>query len=83
MSSPSPESLTLGADELTFHTTSAESGGALLAFEVRMPPAGGPPALHRHDPAELYRVERREFSFYLAGAAEQGVEMTRPLEAVR
>lgn len=48
-----------------------------------MPPAGGPPALHRHDPAELYRVERREFSFYLAGAAEQGVEMTRPLEAVR
>jgi oxalate decarboxylase/phosphoglucose isomerase-like protein (cupin superfamily) len=58
--------LTVGTDELTFRATSAGSGGALLAFEVRMPPGGGPPALHRHDPAELYRVERGEFAFYLA-----------------
>jgi oxalate decarboxylase/phosphoglucose isomerase-like protein (cupin superfamily) len=61
-----PERLTVGADELSFRVTSADSRGALLAFEVRMPPGGGPPALHRHDPAELYRVERGEFAFYLA-----------------
>jgi mannose-6-phosphate isomerase-like protein (cupin superfamily) len=42
------------------------SSGAMLAFEVRMRPGGGPPALHRHDPLELYRVERGELTFYLA-----------------
>ena len=56
----------VGSDELTIRVTAAESGGALLAFEVRMPPGGGPPALHRHDPAELYLVERGEFVFYIA-----------------
>ena len=58
--------VTVGADELTFRVTSADSGGALLAFEVRMPAGGGPPGLHRHPAAELYRVERGVFSFYLA-----------------
>jgi mannose-6-phosphate isomerase-like protein (cupin superfamily) len=57
--------LRLGADELRFRVTSADSDGALLAFEIRMPPGGGPPALHRHDPAELYRVESGEFAFYI------------------
>jgi mannose-6-phosphate isomerase-like protein (cupin superfamily) len=61
------EQLTVGADELRFRVTSADSDGALLAFEIRMPPGGGPPALHRHDPAELYRVERGEFAFYIGG----------------
>jgi oxalate decarboxylase/phosphoglucose isomerase-like protein (cupin superfamily) len=60
--------LKVGSDELTIRVTAAESGGALLAFEVRMPPGGGPPALHRHDPAELYRVERGEFALYIADA---------------
>ena len=41
--------------------------GALLALEVLMPPGGGPPMLHRHEPAELYRVERGELTFYLGG----------------
>jgi oxalate decarboxylase/phosphoglucose isomerase-like protein (cupin superfamily) len=62
--------LKLGSDELTIRVTAAESAGALLAFEVRMPPGGGPPALHRHDPAELYLVERGEFAFYIAAADE-------------
>jgi mannose-6-phosphate isomerase-like protein (cupin superfamily) len=66
MSLPSPGRLTLGRDELAFRATSADTDGALLAFEVRMPPGGGPPALHRHDPAELYHVERGEFSVYVA-----------------
>ena len=59
--------LTVGADELRFSVTSADSDGALLAFEIRMLPGGGPPALHRHEPAELYRVERGEFAFYVGG----------------
>jgi oxalate decarboxylase/phosphoglucose isomerase-like protein (cupin superfamily) len=59
------EQLTVGADELRFRVTSADSDGALLAFEIRMPPGGGPPALHRHEPAELYRVEHGEFAFYI------------------
>jgi oxalate decarboxylase/phosphoglucose isomerase-like protein (cupin superfamily) len=60
--------LTVGGDELTIRVSAAESGGDLLAFEVRMPPGGGPPALHRHAPAELYRVEQGEFAFYIADA---------------
>jgi oxalate decarboxylase/phosphoglucose isomerase-like protein (cupin superfamily) len=57
----------VGTDELQFRVTSADSDGALVAFEIRMPPGGGPPGLHRHDPAELYRVEHGEFAFYIAG----------------
>ena len=53
-------------DELRVRVTSADSDGALLAFEIRMPPGGGPPGLHRHAAAELYRVERGEFAFYVA-----------------
>ena len=57
--------LTVGSDELTFRATSDATGGALLAFEVRMAPGGGPPMLHRHDAAEVYRVERGELAIYL------------------
>ena len=55
----------MGGDELTFRVTSAETGGALLAVEVRIPAGGGPPMLHRHAPAEVYRVERRELAVYV------------------
>ena len=55
------DSIRVGADELTFQVTSE----ALLAVEVRMPPGGGPPGLHRHAPDELYRGERGEFAIYL------------------
>jgi mannose-6-phosphate isomerase-like protein (cupin superfamily) len=33
--------------------------------EVRLPAGGGPPALHRHAAAEIYRVERGELAIYL------------------
>ncbi len=33
-----------------------------------MPPGGGPPVMHRHDPGEVYYVERGEFTFYIGGA---------------
>lgn len=59
------DTLSVGTDELTFRVTSAESDGALLAVEVRLPAGGGPPALHRHAAAELYRVERGELAIYL------------------
>ena len=59
------DTLSVGTDELTFRVTSAESDGALLAVEVRLPAGGGPPALHRHAAAEIYRVERGELTIYL------------------
>jgi mannose-6-phosphate isomerase-like protein (cupin superfamily) len=65
-STTAPHRLTVGVEELRFRVTSADSGGALLAFEIRMPAGGGPPGLHRHDAAELYVVEHGEFVFYLA-----------------
>ena len=61
----SPDSLKVGSDDLTFRVTSAESDGALLAIDVRLPPGGGPPALHRHEPAEIYRIERGELAIYV------------------
>ena len=57
--------VTVGGDEVVLRVTSRETAGALVAFDVRMPAGGGPPMLHRHDPFELYRVERGEFAFYL------------------
>jgi hypothetical protein len=48
------ERLCLGTDEITILATSAQTGGALFAVEVRMPPGGGPPVMHRHDPGEIY-----------------------------
>jgi oxalate decarboxylase/phosphoglucose isomerase-like protein (cupin superfamily) len=64
----SPETadrLRVGKDELTFRVTSEVTGGALVAIDVRMAPGGGPPLLHRHDPVEIYRVQRGELTFYL------------------
>jgi mannose-6-phosphate isomerase-like protein (cupin superfamily) len=59
------EHLSLGGDEVVLRCTGEQSGGALLALDVRIPPGGGPPALHRHDPVELYRVEEGELTFHL------------------
>ena len=59
------ERLTVGAEGLTFRVTSEQSAGAITALEVRIPAGGGRPMLHRHDPFELYRVERGELVFYL------------------
>ena len=61
------ERIRLGGDEVTVRVGSAESDGEVLAIEVRIPAGGGPPALHRHAPAETYRVERGELAIYRAG----------------
>jgi mannose-6-phosphate isomerase-like protein (cupin superfamily) len=59
--------VTVGGDEITFRCTSDQSADAIAAFEVRMPAGGGPPALHRHGPFELYLVQDGELTFYLEG----------------
>jgi len=55
----------VGGDRVAFRVTSGDSGGAMTAIEVRMAPGGGPPVLHRHDPGELYRVERGRLTLYV------------------
>jgi oxalate decarboxylase/phosphoglucose isomerase-like protein (cupin superfamily) len=55
----------VGGDEVTFRLTSAATGGVFAAADVRLPPGGGPPALHRHDADELYRVGRGTLTFYV------------------
>ena len=72
----------VGLDELTFRVTSAESGGALLAVDVRMPAGGGPPALHRHAAAEIYRIEQGELALYLEDDAAEVRRIPAPAGVV-
>jgi mannose-6-phosphate isomerase-like protein (cupin superfamily) len=67
MASP-VETLRVGAEEAVVLATSAETGGDLFAVELRMPPGGGPPVMHRHAPSEVYRVLSGEVTFYTTGA---------------
>jgi len=62
------ECVRLGTDEITILASSAQTGGALFAVQVRMPPGGGPPVMHRHDPGEIYYVLAGEFTFYVGDA---------------
>jgi mannose-6-phosphate isomerase-like protein (cupin superfamily) len=55
----------LGTEEITILTTGAETGGDIFAVEIRMPPGGGPPVMHRHAPSEIYHVTGGEFAFYI------------------
>ena len=64
------EQLLLGTDVLTVLATSAETGGAFLAAQIRMPPGGGPPVMHRHAPGEVYYVIEGEFTFYSGGLGD-------------
>jgi mannose-6-phosphate isomerase-like protein (cupin superfamily) len=63
------DKLLVGSDEV--HVRAA--GDALLAIEVRMAPGGGPPGLHTHEAAEIYRVDRGTLTMYLErdGVAER------------
>ena len=58
------ERLMLGPDQITILATCAQTNDALFAVEVRMPPGGGPPVMHRHAPGEVYYVTEGEFTFY-------------------
>jgi oxalate decarboxylase/phosphoglucose isomerase-like protein (cupin superfamily) len=59
------ERIRVGSEEVIVHVASEATGGSLLAIEVTMPAAGGPPVLHRHAPEEVYRVERGELAIYV------------------
>jgi mannose-6-phosphate isomerase-like protein (cupin superfamily) len=62
------ECIRTGLDEITVLAGCAQTGGALFAIQIRMPPGGGPPVMHRHDPGEVYLVQEGEFTFYIGGA---------------
>jgi mannose-6-phosphate isomerase-like protein (cupin superfamily) len=74
--SATPEQLMLGTDEFTILASSAETGGALCAIELRMPPGGGPPVMHRHAPGEVYAVSEGEFTFYIGGFGQPARRIT-------
>lgn len=57
----------MGSELATVLATTEETNGDLFAVELRMPPGGGPPVMHRHAPSEIYRVLSGEFTFYLTG----------------
>ncbi|GAA4916054.1 cupin domain [Actinomycetospora succinea] len=59
------ECLRLGTDEIVVLMGAEQSGGALLAVQLRMPPGGGPPVMHRHAPSEIYSVISGELVFYV------------------
>ena len=61
------EKLRVGNDEITILATVEETAGHLFALEIRMPPGGGPPVMHRHAPSEVYRVLSGELTFYTTG----------------
>ena len=62
------ERFQIGTDEITVLATSAQTRGDLFAVEVRMPPGGGPPVIHQHEPSEIYYVLEGEFTFYVGDA---------------
>ena len=55
----------MGTDQIAILASCAQTDGALFAALVRMPPGGGPPVMHRHEPAEVYHVLAGEFAFYI------------------
>jgi mannose-6-phosphate isomerase-like protein (cupin superfamily) len=68
------DTIRIGTEEATVMVASSETDGAIFAMEVAMPPGGGPPMMHRHRPAEIYRVDRGELTLYVEnpeGTAER------------
>jgi quercetin dioxygenase-like cupin family protein len=55
----------VGGDVIEFKMTSADSDGALVAYDVTFAPGGGPPMLHRHDAFEMFCVSTGQLAFYL------------------
>ena len=61
--------LMVGSDEITLHVTSDASAGALVACDVTIPAGGGPPGMHRHPSAEVYRGDEGVLALYLENEA--------------
>jgi mannose-6-phosphate isomerase-like protein (cupin superfamily) len=62
------EEVTVGRERITFLLTSDRTAGDVAVLGVTIPPGGGPPLLHRHDPSEVYCVRRGELAVYREGA---------------
>jgi mannose-6-phosphate isomerase-like protein (cupin superfamily) len=73
----------LGTDELRVLATGDMTGGAIFAVQIRMPPGGGPPVMHRQAHSEIYYVLDGEFAFY-AGNSDGGMRriVARPGDVV-
>ena len=71
----------VGTDTITIRVSADDTGGALLAAEVRMPAGGGPPALHRHAAPEVYRVDAGELAIYRRGRRRRRSSVARPAPA--
>lgn len=57
------ETWLLGTDEVTVLASGAQTNGDIFVVQITMPPGGGPPVRHRHEPSEVYYVLRGEFTF--------------------
>jgi mannose-6-phosphate isomerase-like protein (cupin superfamily) len=68
----SAERLRMGRDEIVVLASCDQTNGDIYAALVRMPPGGGPPVMHRHEPSEVYHVLEGEFAFYV-GWPDRGV----------
>ncbi|NII68871.1 mannose-6-phosphate isomerase-like protein (cupin superfamily) [Microbacterium ulmi] len=73
------ETLRVGSELAAVLATTEETNGDLFAVELRMPPGGGPPVMHRHAPSEIYQVLSGEFTFYITG--DDGVTARRVARA--
>ena len=66
----------VGTDVITVKASGGDTSGNLLVFEVRVPPGGGPPTLHRHAYSETFLFESGEFEISTLDA-DGGVETLR------
>jgi mannose-6-phosphate isomerase-like protein (cupin superfamily) len=63
------EHLMVGSDIVTVKASSLHTSGHMLMVEVRVAPGGGPPALHRHESAEVFYILEGEFEVSTADDA--------------
>jgi oxalate decarboxylase/phosphoglucose isomerase-like protein (cupin superfamily) len=61
--------LKVGSDEITLHVTSDASEGTLVACDVTIPAGSGPPGMHRHPSAEVYRGDEGVLALYVENEA--------------
>lgn len=61
---PRGEHLKLGTDEVIVLAAASQTNGAMFAVQLRVPPGGGPPVMHRHPPGEIYWMLDGELAFY-------------------
>lgn len=66
-----------GTDVVTIKATGQDTSGTMLVVEVRVPPGGGPPVLHRHNSAKVFYFLEGEFDLTTLDAAQTQMRTTR------